>query len=225
MTILPSSDKESLRGKNTLVRYQNSHVRLFLCFVSLILFARGIQAREPEREIDSKANHHKAPRHPGSQEITTGAVIGADPMADSLHYRIQSVVYTGYTSLNQGGSAYTMGSKLGYAPVFGLPLYVGPEAMFSLYSPGSLFSLGGAAWYEFRRFPNKNFRLVGGVGMGAAFPTNMRRPSSTTWSVYVEAGLTRELNDLAAIQLTLRPGLIGSRITFNALANIVFRFL
>ncbi len=174
-----------------------------------------------------KISSSKKLRDPGSQTVVKGAVVDAtsDPMANLIHFRMESVVYTGYSNVATAGSAYSLGTKFGFAPKYGIPFYVGPELSFSLFSPGSMMRAGGAAWFEIHRFPASAYQTLFGLGAGGAFPTAMPAFTTTTWTVYADLSVARPLDDLAALALTLRPALTGGFFSFNALFNIIFRFL
>jgi hypothetical protein len=105
-----------------------------------------------------------------------------------------------------------------------LPLYVGADLQFALFSPGYFFSLMPGIWYDFvlRSVPAATLSL--GVLAGPAFGHRLAGISNNLFAAFGEASVAFEIDDLSTVRGHFRPGIVGGRVAFVMTMLIGFRF-
>ena len=163
----------------------------------------------------------KKPRTKSFDSKMSQEAIPAD-LGDSRFHRFKLNTLLGMNIVQ--GSGFVSGMQFGYAPWTSTPLYVGPEFNFSLFSPGSLFSLLFGGWYgwKLQGAPKLTVSLGGVVGPG--FNTYLPSLPGTALVGFLDLAIAQEVDDLVAVRAQFRPGYIGNYFAFMMNFNVSFRF-
>lgn len=184
-----------------------THIRLIPVSFFLLLLSLSAQAAgQKEKAIEAKM----------SQPVSN--VYG-----EATLYRYKLNTMLGLNVIQ--GSALVSGMQFGYALSPSSPLYVGPEFNFSLFSPGSIFSVMAGGWYEMRVHGAQKMRFSLGLVLGPGFNSAVSGVPATALVGFLDAALAQEMDDLMSIRAQFRPGMVGRFFAFMMNINISFRFL
>lgn len=122
------------------------------------------------------------------------------------------------------GSGVLSGMQFGYAPLTQLPFYLGPEFTFVLYSPGSLFSVAGGGWYDFKIYNSPRLVLSIGAVFGSGFTNSLPQFPNRLFLSFLDISLSEELDDLASVRVQFRPGIVNKSVAYTMSFSLSFRF-
>jgi hypothetical protein len=122
------------------------------------------------------------------------------------------------------GSAIVSGMQLGYAPKTAVPLYLGAEFNFSLFSPGSLFSVLIGGWHEFKIRGAPKLSLSLGAVIGPGFTNQLPYLPITPLVGLLDIAISQEIDDFMSVRGQFRPGIVGRYLAFMMNFNVSFRF-
>ena len=122
-------------------------------------------------------------------------------------------------------SAFMISGQFGVAPFGTHPFFVGPDMSFALFSGGSLFGVWASGWYEMKLSGAPRLSLLFGAVGGPTFTSHVSPLPTTSYSAFLDLGVTEEIDDLASIRIQLRPGIEGGYFAFLAGLMISFHFL
>jgi len=160
---------------------------------------------------------------------------GIREVASSRFYSIKVNTFIG-NSVIRGDGGLVMGTQIGFGLFHSVPLYVGVEGNFSLFSddrPTTITNLLVGAWYELRAFKSSTLGLfigaLGGIGVlaregnppGDQFLFLPQNPIT----IYADIGLAQVINDLVTIRAQFRPGSVDGNLAFMMNLSVQFRFI
>jgi len=128
----------------------------------------------------------------------------------------------GQMVLREPAVVYTAQTRFGLGTA--LPLYIGADLQFALFSPGYFFTLLPGIWYDFVLFSAPSATLSLGVLAGPAFAHRLAGVSDNGFAAFGEASLAFEIDDLSTVRGQFRPGIVGGRLAFVMTMLIGFRF-
>ncbi len=157
----------------------------------------------------------------GADRPMEAGSLGNKGLSDARFYRYELSSFFGLHVANKSGSV--VGAQFGLAPVKRSFTYVGPEVSLSVFHPGSLIEIMGAAWYEIQILGAPRLFLTLGVLAGIGIPSEVVGIESVGPVTYAEFGISQEVSDLALVKGQFRPGYLAGNFAFMMTLGVTFR--
>ncbi len=104
------------------------------------------------------------------------------------------------------------------------PVYFGIDGQFGLFDPAFFLSLMPGVWYDFVLRYQPLATLTFGLTAGPSFSKGLPLIPDQSFALFGEVGLSYELDDLAAVRVLFRPGVVGGRFAMGSSLLMGFRF-
>jgi hypothetical protein len=206
-------------------------MRELICLILVLTLTSPLYATSDasgETLVARTATGQRNPNNPANNPMTPSASTPSDPAqnAADIHYKFKLDADLGLESLNQAGLGVMVSTQFTFPIGLGPNLFVGPEADFMLFNPGSIFSLMGGVVWEFRLQRGSHWSFALGAAGGAAFPYGMTNyPNATTWEACGDISILREIDDLSSLRAVIRAGTVDGFLLVSFRMGVEFRFL
>ena len=198
-------------------------MRFLWALILVSLFAAGPLLAEPPPPPEKPAKvtpipvkKKAAPPSPSTQALA----------ADESNTRFYTYKLNTFLGIHiSTNSAFAIGGQFGIAISGDMPLYVGPEISFSLFSPGSIMAPLIGTWYETRIYGSPRLGIALGLLGGAAFTSQIPALPRLTYAAFLEGVVSQDVDDLVSVRGQFRPGLVGGKFSFMMNFSVSFRFL
>jgi len=136
--------------------------------------------------------------------------------------RIKLNAHFGFNFLS--GSAVVSGFQFGRLISSTVPVYVGPEIGFMLFSPGSILNVLVGGWIETHVFKDPQKTLDFGLFLGPGFSSQRPNWKTTALVVMTDITYTREVDESLSFRAQIRPGVVDGKVLAGLNFNAQFRF-
>jgi hypothetical protein len=188
------------------------------------------KARKPAAETKNKVEKKKAevkpPPEPVAPAFTPAATLvaiggSALPSRSSRYFREFN---SGFGLLAFTIPGVVLQTQMRFLSSRKLPVYFGIDGQFGLFDPAFFLSLMPGVWYDFVLRYQPLATLTFGLTAGPSFAKGIPLVPDQSFAIFGEVGLSYELDDLAAVRVLFRPGVVGGRFAMGSSLLMGFRF-
>lgn len=186
------------------------------------------KVRRPAAEIKKRVEKKKiaeaipAPPSPAMPTTTQLAIVdSALPTRTSRYFREFN---SGFGVLAFSLPGVVLQTQIRFLSSRKRPIYFGIDGQLGLFDPAFFLSLMPAIWYDFVLRYQPLATLTFGLAAGPSFSKGIPSVPDQSFAIFGEVGLSYELDDLAAVRVLFRPGVVGGRFAMGSSLLMGFRF-
>lgn len=183
-------------------------------------------AAENKKKSEKKKVEVKAPE-PAPTPVavpTTTQVAIVDPGLPSRTTRYYREFNSGFGVLAVAIPGVVLQTQMRFLSSRKRAVYFGFDGQFGLFDPAFYLSLMPGVWYDFVLRHQPLATLTFGLTAGPSFSKGLPAIPDQSFAVFGEIGLSYELDDLAAVRVLFRPGVVGGRFAMGSSLLMGFRF-